>query len=50
MVINPLGEVIYSKTDVEDTYNFTLEKEDLLSIRKQFPFLKDADGFLLTKS
>ena len=50
MVINPLGEVIYSKTDVEDTYTFTLEKEDLLSIRKQFPFLKDADGFLLTKS
>ena len=50
MVINPLGETIYTKANETDTYTFTLEKESLLSIRKQLPFLKDADGFMLTKS
>ena len=49
MVINPLGETIYAKADIADTYTFTIEKENLLSVRKQLPFLKDADGFILKR-
>ena len=49
MVINSLGETIYTKANEADTYTFTLEKENLLSVRKQLPFLKDADGFILKR-
>lgn len=48
-VINPLGETIYTKANKEDVFTFTLEKEPLEAIRKQLPFLKDADGFILKK-
>ena len=49
MVINPLGETIYTKAHEADVFTFTLEKESLLSIRKHLPLLKDADGFILKR-
>ncbi len=45
LVIDPLGTVLYQKTDLEDSYTFTLQKEGLQEIRGRFPFLKDADPF-----
>jgi predicted amidohydrolase len=48
MVISPLGEVLYHKSDAEDVYTFTLEKESLISMREKFPFLQDGDRFEIT--
>ena len=48
MVIDPLGEILYTKTAAEAVHTIILEKEPLENIRKQIPFLKDADGFMLT--
>jgi predicted amidohydrolase len=47
LLINPLGEMLYAKAHDEDVYTFALEKEPLEALRKQLPFLKDADDFLI---
>jgi omega-amidase len=47
MIIDPLGEVLYQKSDEEDIFTFTFEKQRLKEIRSKFPFLKDADNFLI---
>lgn len=47
MVIDPLGEIIYHKEFEEDIFTFTFHKEYLLDIRSHFPFLKDADGYVI---
>ena len=45
LVINPLGEVLYHMSDVEDVFTITLQKEKLDEVRSKFPFWKDADDF-----
>jgi omega-amidase len=45
MVIDPLGEVLYSKANAEDIFTITLQKEKLDEVRNKFPFWKDADKF-----
>lgn len=45
MVVDPLGEVLYSRANEEDIFTITLQKERLEEIRTNFPFWKDADGF-----
>jgi omega-amidase len=45
MIIDPLGEVLYTKKDEEDVFTITLEKSHLQTIREKLPFLKDADEF-----
>ena len=47
MVINPLGEILYQKENVDDIFTITLDKQSLEDIRTKFPFWKDADDFLL---
>ncbi len=47
MVVTPLGEVLYQKAHEEDTFTFTLQKDELINIRSKMPFYKDADPFLL---
>lgn len=47
MVIDPLGEVLYTKSGEEDIFTITLNKEHLQSVRGRFPFLRDADEFRL---
>ncbi len=47
MVVDPMGEVLYTKKDTEDIATITIEKEKLETIRSKFPFLKDADGFII---
>ena len=48
MIIDALGEVLYTKSEDEDIYTITLEKEKLDEIRSKLPFLKDGDAFELT--
>jgi omega-amidase len=45
MIIDPMGEVLYTKKDAEDIFTIQLDKTHLQSVREKLPFLKDADGF-----
>jgi omega-amidase len=45
MIVDPMGEVLYTKKGEEDVFTITLEKEKLQAIREKLPFLKDADDF-----
>jgi len=45
MVVDPLGEVLYTKANEEAVFTITLQKEKLDEIRNRFPFWKDADAF-----
>lgn len=47
MIVDPMGEVLYTKNKEEDIFTMTLEKTQLETVREKLPFLKDADGFLL---
>jgi predicted amidohydrolase len=49
MVIDPLGEILFTQKDTPCTHTVTINKEHLQAIRRQLPFLRDADAFdLLT--
>ena len=45
MVIDPLGEILYTKKGEEDVFTIALDSEHLNEIRNRFPFWKDADPF-----
>lgn len=45
MCIDPYGSTVYYKPEDEDLYTFSINYEELIKIRRQFPFLKDADKF-----
>ncbi|MES1214551.1 MAG: nitrilase-related carbon-nitrogen hydrolase, partial [Bacteroidota bacterium] len=45
MAIDPLGEILYHKKDVEDIATITLDKTHLQTVREKFPFWKDRDQF-----
>ena len=45
MIIDPLGEVLYTKANAEDVFTFTLSEDRLKEVRTKFPFWKDADDF-----
>jgi len=47
MIIDPMGEVLYTKKDEEDVFTIQLDKEQLDRVREKLPFLKDADGFMI---
>jgi omega-amidase len=47
MVISPVGEVLYHKAHQEDVYTFTLQKQELDTVREKMPFWKDADPFII---
>ncbi|PSK90130.1 amidohydrolase [Taibaiella chishuiensis] len=46
-LIDPLGNIIWQQADEEAVYTHTLRKEDLEQVRSQFPFLNDADPFMI---
>ncbi|RZL48992.1 MAG: nitrilase family protein [Pedobacter sp.] len=48
MCIDPYGDTVYYKPEDEDLYTFSINYPDLEKIRRQFPFLKDADTFSLS--
>ncbi len=45
MIIDPLGEILYHKAHEEAVFTYTLQKEKLDEVRKNFPFWRDADSF-----
>jgi predicted amidohydrolase len=45
MIVDPLGEVLYTKKDEEDIFTIALDKTHLQTVREKFPFLRDADDF-----
>ena len=48
-IIDPLGEMIYQKSNDEDIFTYTLQKEKISETRSQFPFWRDADSFLINE-
>ena len=50
MVVDALGEVLYTKKDEEDIFTTSLDKTHLQAVRDKLPFLKDADGFMIEAS
>jgi len=49
MVVDALGETLYHKAHVEDTFTVVLQKDKLDEVRKKLPFWKDADAFMIIK-
>ena len=47
MVIDPMGEVLYTKPHEEDIFTVTLDKEKLDEVRTKLPFWKDGDNFMI---
>jgi omega-amidase len=47
MLVNPVGEIIWQQADDEAVFTFTLQPESLKEVRDRFPFLNDADNFML---
>lgn len=47
MVIDPLGEILFTERDHEVAHTVVLEKDRLQQVRSSLPFLKDADGFII---
>jgi predicted amidohydrolase len=45
MIIDPMGELLYTKKDEEDIFTISLDKTHLQTVREKLPFLKDADLF-----
>ena len=45
MIIDPMGEILYTKKEEEDIFTQALDKTHLQTVREKFPFLKDADQF-----
>jgi predicted amidohydrolase len=46
-VVDPMGEVLYTKAHDEDVFTITLHKEKLDEIRTKLPFWKDGDHFII---
>lgn len=47
MIVDPMGEVMYSSAHMEDIFTEVLSKEKLEETRNRLPFLKDADSFFI---
>ena len=47
MIIDPMGEVLYTKAHEEDIFTVTLHKEKLDEVRTKLPFWKDGDNFMI---
>jgi omega-amidase len=45
MIIDPMGEVLFTKKDDDEVFTISLDKTHLDTVREKLPFLKDADGF-----
>ncbi|RYY19201.1 MAG: nitrilase family protein [Chitinophagaceae bacterium] len=47
MIVDPLGEILYTKSHEEDSFSIQLDKTNLNELRAKLPFLNDADDFLI---
>lgn len=48
-LIDPMGKIIYRKNREEDIFTYTLMKSAVEETRSNFPFLGDADSFMILK-
>lgn len=48
-VFDPLGEMLWQEADKESVYTIELSRQKLGETRSHFPFLRDADKFLITE-
>lgn len=48
MVIDPLGEILFTQAHEEAVFTTTLQKSRLDELRNKLPFLKDADDFMIS--
>lgn len=46
-LIDPIGEIIYHKAHDEDVFTYTLSRTHLQELRAKFPFMRDADQFMI---
>ncbi len=49
LLIGPLGDILVHKSMDESISTFTLSKENITQVREQFPFLNDADSFMINE-
>jgi len=47
MVVDPMGEILYTKAHEEDIFTVTLQREKLEEVRAKLPFWKDSDNFMI---
>ena len=47
MVVDPMGDILYTKAHAEDVFTVTLQKEKLEEVRAKLPFWKDGDNFMI---
>lgn len=47
MLIDPLGEILYTMENEEDIFTMQLDKSQIDDIRSRFPFWKDRDEFTI---
>jgi len=47
MLVDPVGAIVWQQADDEAVFTYTLQPDALHQIRNHFPFLNDADNFLL---
>jgi len=47
MIVDAMGEVLYTKAHEEDIFTITLQKENLEEVRTKLPFWRDADFFTI---
>ena len=45
MIIDPLGEILYERSEDQDVHTITLQEDNLTEVRRRFPFWRDADHF-----
>lgn len=46
-LIDPMGKIIYQKSNNEDIFTYTLKKETITKYRNRFPFWRESDSFLI---
>ncbi|MBS1566859.1 MAG: nitrilase family protein [Bacteroidetes bacterium] len=46
-IIDPMGEILYTKAHEEDIFTITLQKETVDEVRTKLPFWRDADFFTI---
>jgi predicted amidohydrolase len=47
MVVDPMGEILHTRSHEEDIFTITLHKEKLDEVRARLPFWKDGDNFMI---
>ncbi|HEX6914396.1 MAG TPA: amidohydrolase [Chitinophagaceae bacterium] len=47
MIVNPMGEVLYTREHTEDIFTITLDQKELEEVRTKLPFWKDGDKFMI---